>query len=141
MDQSFVRCLISREVDIYVAVSHGRNMATALGFNAIDRTRIEIVILELTRNLLAHASGGTLLITVVQKTAQQGICIEAIDQGPGIENIELAMRDGYSTKHTLGAGLPSVRRLMDEFAIESTVGKGTRVKATKWLPMPRGGRK
>ncbi len=132
-----VTCSIQREVDVYVAIGRGRELATALGFNNIDRTRIEIVILELTRNLLVHADGGTLRFEQVERAGQQGLAVESIDTGPGIADIALALSDGYSTAHTLGAGLPGVKRLMDEFSIESTVGVGTFVRAIKWVPRRR----
>ena len=126
-------CPIGREVDVYVAISRGRDMATALGFDEIDRTRIEIVILELTRNILAHAGQGELRLQVLQESGRRGMAVEALDHGAGIADVELALRDGYSTAQTLGAGLPGVRRLMDEFTIESAVGVGTRVRAVKWF--------
>ncbi len=128
-----VTCSIRREVDVYVAIGRGREMSAAIGFADIDRTRIEIVILELTRNLIVHGGGGTLLLEAVERDGRTGLAVEARDTGPGISDIALAMRDGYSTARTLGAGLPGVQRLMDEFHIESTVGVGTTVRATKWL--------
>lgn len=127
-----VVCPVTREVDVYVAMGRARDMATALGFDDIDRTRIEIAVLELTRNILTHAGSGELAIELVEDGDRRGIAIEARDQGPGIADIALALRDGYSTAQTLGAGLPGVQRLMDEFHIESTVGMGTRVRAVKW---------
>ncbi|NJN65871.1 MAG: anti-sigma regulatory factor [Chloroflexaceae bacterium] len=127
-------CSIRRDVDVYIAIVRGREMADALGFDAIDRTRIEIVILELTRNLLVHAGGGQIRLEPVSQYDRCGLAVEAIDQGPGIPDIALAMQDGYSTAHTLGAGLPGVKRLMDDFHIASTVGVGTHVRATKWVP-------
>ncbi|ABU59222.1 MULTISPECIES: anti-sigma regulatory factor [Roseiflexus] len=127
-----VVCPVRREVDVYVAMGRARDMATALEFDDIDRTRIEIAVLELTRNILAHAGSGELIIEYVTDGNRQGIAIEARDQGPGIADIALALRDGYSTAQTLGAGLPGVQRLMDDFHIESTVGVGTRVRAVKW---------
>lgn len=134
-----IACAVSREVDVYVAIGRGRTMAEQIGFNLVDRTRIEIVILELTRNLIVHAGSGTLLLEpLVGHERGAGMVIEARDNGPGIADIELAMQDGYSTAQTLGAGLPGVKRLMDEFLIESTVGVGTRVRAVKWLIRPRG---
>jgi serine/threonine-protein kinase RsbT len=135
-------CSIAREIDVYVAMSRAREIAQRLGFDQINRTRIEIAVLELARNLLAHAGKGTLTLEQLEVEGQRGIAIEARDQGPGIPDIELALRDGYSTAQTLGAGLPGVRRLMDTFEIESTVGVGTTVRATKWLhraPDRRGG--
>ena len=128
-----VACTIGREVDVYVAIGRGREMATSLGFDEIDRTRIEIVILELTRNILAHAGRGELCLEAIEESGRRGMAVEAYDSGPGIADIELALRDGYSTAQTLGAGLPGVRRLMDDFAIESSVGVGTRVRAVRWL--------
>ena len=127
-----VVCPVTREVDVYVAMGRARDMATALGFDDIDRTRIEIAVLELTRNILTHAGSGELAIELVEDGERRGIALEARDQGPGIADIALALRDGYSTAQTLGAGLPGVQRLMDEFHIESTVGVGTRVRAVKW---------
>jgi serine/threonine-protein kinase RsbT len=132
-----VICSIGREVDVYVAIGRGREIATAVGFDDIDRTRIEIVILELTRNLLAHAGKGELHLDTLEADGRRGMIVMTQDQGPGIADIALAMRDGYSTAQTLGAGLPGVRRLMDEFAIESEVGIGTTVRAVKWLGKPR----
>jgi anti-sigma regulatory factor (Ser/Thr protein kinase) len=108
-------------------------MAASLGFDDIDRTRIEIVILELTRNLLAHAGRGELHLDILEENGRRGMVVMAQDHGPGIADIALAMRDGYSTAHTLGAGLPGVRRLMDDFTIESEIGAGTTVRAVKWL--------
>jgi anti-sigma regulatory factor (Ser/Thr protein kinase) len=128
-----VTCPITREVDVYVAIGRGRELAAAIGFDDIDRTRIEIVILELTRNILAHAGKGELLLESIEQDDRRGIVVEARDKGPGIPDITLAMRDGYSTANTLGAGLPGVKRLMDAFEITSEVGVGTRARATKWL--------
>ncbi len=133
-----VACPIKREVDVYVAMSRARELATTIGFGPVDRTRIEIVILELTRNLLVHAGGGSIELDRLADPARgPGIAVEAVDSGPGIADIELALQDGYSTAHTLGAGLPGVRRLMDEFQIDSAVGVGTRVRAVKWLTTPQ----
>jgi serine/threonine-protein kinase RsbT len=130
---------IKREVDVYVAMSRARELAKAVGFGEVDRTRIEIVVLELTRNLLVHAGGGTIAVERLDDAARgAGLAIEAQDEGPGIADIDLALQDGFSTARTLGAGLPGVRRLMDEFSIHSTVGVGTTVRAVKWLkPLPR----
>ncbi|HJZ46166.1 MAG TPA: anti-sigma regulatory factor [Roseiflexaceae bacterium] len=132
-----VICPISREVDVYVAIGRGREMASSLGFDDIDRTRIEIVILELTRNILVHAGEGELHLEKLEEDDRHGMAVVALDNGPGIADITLAMLDGYSTARTLGAGLPGVRRLMDDFTIESRVGAGTSVRAVKWLGKQR----
>lgn len=132
-----VVCTIKRDVDVYVAIGRGRELADALGFDPINRTRIEIVILELTRNLLTHAGGGILILEQITEGVKRGFVVEAKDTGPGIPDVDMAMLDGYSTAHTLGAGLPGVKRLMDDFSIDSTVGVGTRVRAIKWVPQHR----
>lgn len=131
-------CTIRREVDVYVAMSRGRDLANAVGFTTVDRTRIEIVILELTRNLLVHAQGGSLTLTLLEDVVRgRGMAVETRDTGPGIADISLALQDGYSTASTLGAGLPGVKRLMDEFQIESALGVGTYIRAVKWLKPDR----
>lgn len=133
-----VQCLIGQEADVYLAMSRGRALAEYLEFKPADRSRVEIVILELARNLLAHAGSGSVTFHVVHDAMHGvGLAVEAQDHGPGIVDIELAMQDGYSTAHTLGAGLPGVRRLTDEFHIESQVGVGTRVYVVKWLKPSR----
>ena len=132
---------IRREVDVYIAVSRGRELARLVGFDEIDRTRIEIAILELTRNILVHATSGQLSLREVELNSRRGVEVEASDSGPGIEDIELALRDGYSTAHTLGAGLPGVKRLMEEMVVESVVGVGTTVRAVRWLPTKQRGRR
>ncbi|MEN9935579.1 MAG: hypothetical protein RLZZ387_2158 [Chloroflexota bacterium] len=127
-------CPITREVDVLVAMRRAHELAASLDFDEIDRTKIEIAVLELTRNILAHAGSGELQLETVSSSDWRGIALEARDHGPGIADIELAMRDGYSTRRSrsLGAGLPGVQRLMDTFSIESTVGVGTCIRAVKW---------
>jgi serine/threonine-protein kinase RsbT len=133
-----ITCSIKREVDVYVTMSRARELGREIGFNEVDRTRIEIVILELTRNLLVHAASGTIRLSQLDDPVNgPGLAVEAIDEGPGIPDVELALQDGWSTARTLGAGLPGVRRLMDEFSIDSTVGVGTTVRAVKWLKPPQ----
>jgi serine/threonine-protein kinase RsbT len=133
---------IQGEADVYIAMGHGRNLASTLGFNNIERTKIEIMILELARNILRHAHGaGDLTIEPVEQDQRQGMLITARDDGPGIPDIARALQDGFSTAGTLGAGLPGVKRLADSFTIESEPGQGTIVKAWKWHdPATRGKR-
>ena len=131
---------IKREVDVYIAMGYGRSLASSLRFNDIERTKIEIMILELARNILRHANGaGDITITPVEQNQRQGLLITARDDGPGIPDIARALQDGFSTAGTLGAGLPGVRRLADEFKIESELGSGTTVKAWKWHTPPTRG--
>ncbi len=133
MSSSNAPLAIKREVDVYIALGYGRGLASSLGFNTVERTKIEIMILELARNILSHAAGtGDLHITAVGEMARRGVLITARDDGPGIPDIARALEDGFSTAGTLGAGLPGVRRLADHFEIDSHLGRGTLVRAWKW---------
>jgi serine/threonine-protein kinase RsbT len=88
---------------------------------------------ELGRNILMYAGEGEVVVTTIDGSERRGIVVVARDQGPGIHDLQKAMLDGYSTSGSLGLGLPGVRRLMDEFAIESAPGRGTTVTAKRWL--------
>jgi serine/threonine-protein kinase RsbT len=125
------RHAIRHEIDIYVTASSGRGLAVELGFNKADSTRVEIAILELARNIVVHAGSGEILVQPIERNGLPGVEIIASDQGPGIKDPALALQDGYSTASTMGAGLPGVRRLMDEFELE-TGAWGTRVRAARW---------
>lgn len=127
------RISINKELDIVTARQAGRLLAREIGFDRVDETRITTVISELARNIVQYATEGTVYIRTTYENGRKGIEILASDDGPGIENIQLALRDGFSTSRGLGAGLPGARRLMDEFDIKSTVGIGTQVMVRKWL--------
>lgn len=104
----------------------------SLGLNQSAIECVTIAVTELTTNLVRYAHRGEIVLAGVQPPGRVGIRIESRDAGPGIEDLELAMRDGFSTGSGLGSGLPAVRRLMDEFSIESSPA-GTRIVAWKWL--------
>jgi len=123
---------INSERDIVVARQKGRAMATEFGFSIGNATLIATTISELARNIISYAGKGEIVMSVVRDSDRTGIIIVASDNGPGIADISLAMRDGFSTSGSLGIGLPGARRLMDEFNIESQLGHGTIVKVTKW---------
>ena len=125
------------ESDIYAATQRARDLARGLRMGEADQVRVETVILELGRNILLYAGQGEIVVQVVGHHGRVGLQVQSVDRGPGIPNVELALKDGYSTSGGLGTGLGAVRRLMDEFNIESTVGRGTRVTAIKWAPEPR----
>jgi serine/threonine-protein kinase RsbT len=127
-----LRIPINSESDIVLARQQGRNLAARLGASTTAMTLIATAISELARNIVQYAHEGEIVLSVVEDD-RRGIQIVARDQGPGIPDLELAMRDGYSTAGSLGLGLPGARRLMDEFAIDSEVGKGTTVSMRKWL--------
>jgi serine/threonine-protein kinase RsbT len=123
---------IASEADIVLARQQGRNLAAKLGASLSEVTLIATAISELARNIVSYAKQGEIILSVVEGS-RRGIRIVARDQGPGIPDIPLAMRDGYSTGGGLGLGLPGAKRLMDEFEIVSEVGKGTTVSMTKWM--------
>jgi serine/threonine-protein kinase RsbT len=124
---------IKNDLDIVIARQKGREIAKEIGFGTIDQALIVTAISELTRNILTYAQKGYLVIEVIEEQGCMGILVISVDEGPGIENIDLALEDGYSTTNSLGLGLPGVRRLMDEFDIQSELGKGTLITTRKWV--------
>lgn len=123
---------IDQDVDIVVARQKGRSLAAAMGFSATDQTLIALAISEVTRNIISYAGSGTLTFNERHECGHEGLMIVAQDHGPGIADIQLAMRDGYSTGNSLGLGLPGAKRVMDEFALTSSPSSGTTVTMTKW---------
>ena len=122
------------EHDIAVARGEVRALAAALGFRAVDQTRLATVASELARNVVKYARCGRMIAQPLGATAgRAGLRLIFEDSGPGIPDISAAMRDGFSTGRGLGKGLPGSKRLVDEFEIESEVGRGTRVTVVRWL--------
>ena len=126
------RVVIQRDGDIIAARQKGRDLAAQAGFTGSDLTLIATAISEIARNIIVFAQQGEVSLHVIEKAGKRGVMIVAEDQGPGIPDIEQAMRDGFSTGKSLGLGLPGARRLMDEFEIISQVGKGTTITMRKW---------
>ena len=124
---------VEEELDIVSARQAGREVSRSLGFSLVDQTRITTAISELARNIILYAGAGTITIRKVNRGPSLAIEIVAEDNGPGIVDVEKAMKDGFSTSGGLGAGLPGVRRLMDEFELTTKVGKGTTIRAIKWI--------
>jgi serine/threonine-protein kinase RsbT len=123
---------IGTEYDVVIARQTVRKWAAELGFNLVDQTKVLTAASELARNVLVHGGGGTAKLEVLNDGARRGLRLTFEDQGPGIPDIELALRDGYTTGSGLGLGLGGSKRLVSDFNITSTVGKGTRVTITKW---------
>lgn len=123
---------VRADSDIVTARMHGRDMALQLGFPSGSATLIATAISELARNILLYAGSGELTLTPMRGTNRCGIIVVARDAGPGIADLERALKDGYSTSGRLGLGLPGVRRLVDEFTIDSKLGQGTTVVVKKW---------
>ncbi|WP_059105952.1 anti-sigma regulatory factor [Shouchella shacheensis] len=128
---------VSNEWGIVAARQAGRDLARKVGFGSVDQARITTAISELARNIYLYAERGEIRLEVVETPTNRGIIkgirIIASDEGPGIPDIRQVMVDGFSTSSGLGAGLPGVKRLMDEFTIDSDVEVGTTIMSTKWV--------
>ena len=109
-----------------------RQRAVELGFNLVDQTKIVTAASELARNTLTYGGGGIVRLECLEEGARRGLRLVFEDEGPGIPNIELAMKDGYTTGGGMGLGLGGAKRLSSDFSIESKVGAGTRVTITRW---------
>ena len=130
MYRNLYRVVIEREDDVYMASTIGKRMAEEYGLNKSEQTKLVVSIMELTRNIVYYAEKGQLFIKAIPS---YGIEIIAIDQGPGIENLDQVLNKTVRSKTGLGLGLSGVKRLMDEFEIKSTIHIGTKVRAVKWL--------
>jgi serine/threonine-protein kinase RsbT len=124
---------LENEHDVAVARGEARRIAADLGFRIIDQTRIATVASELARNVVKYAKRGRMIAQPFDAAGRQGLRLIFEDDGPGIPDLEAAMRDGFSTGRGLGKGLPGSKRLVDDFRIESEVGRGTRVTVVRWL--------
>lgn len=124
---------VKSEWSIVAARQAGRTLAKEIGFGSVDQARITTAISELARNIYLYAKKGQICIEKVVLLNKVGIKVTASDNGPGIKDLRKVMEDGYTTSGGLGAGLPGVRRLMDEFTIDSTAGEGTEINTIKWL--------
>ena len=125
--------VITSGVDIVIARQEGRQLALKLGFSDVDQIVIATAISEVARNIVEYAKEGEIHISRVVNGSKKGIQIVAVDRGPGISDLAQAMQVGYTTGRGLGLGLPGAKRLMDEFDVQSTVGRGTRVTMRKWV--------
>jgi serine/threonine-protein kinase RsbT len=123
---------IRTSADIVLVRQTVRQRAVEVGFSLVDQTKIVTAASELARNTLQHGGGGTLRLEPVLNGTRRGVRLTFDDQGPGIADIQEAMRDGFTTAGGLGLGLSGARRLSNEFAIESTPGQGTRVVIARW---------
>jgi len=124
---------IITEWDIVAARQLGRNEAKEVGFGTVDQARITTAISELARNIYLYAGKGKIEIRRIKEGNLRGLLVIASDKGPGILDIRKVMEDGYTTSGGLGAGLPGVKRLMDDFKIETVLGEGTTISASKLL--------
>ena len=123
---------VASDADMVPARAEGRRLAEQLGFSRTDATLIATAISEVGRNILVHAGSGEIVLTPVLENERHGLEVVARDEGPGISDIDAALRDGYASRGGLGLGLPGAKRLMDEFEIASRLGQGTTVIMKKW---------
>ena len=123
---------VRSDADVIAARQKGREIADQLGFSATELTMIVTAISELARNIVRYAGHGEVRLKIERNHTSSGLVVVASDEGPGILDVQKALQDGFSTSGGLGLGLPGVKRLMDDFQIESAVDKGTVITAKKW---------
>jgi serine/threonine-protein kinase RsbT len=127
-----IRVAIQFESDVVMARKYARELARREGLPENSIEALATALSEVARNIVVHAGEGQVLLDVVSDPGRRAVVVVASDNGPGIPNLERALQDGYSTADGLGLGLSGARRLVDEFKLVSTVGKGTTVTMKKW---------
>ena len=127
-----VRLPMKKSEDIVLMRQAVREHAVAQGLSLVDQTKIVTAASEIARNTIDYGGGGEVEIARIANGARRGVRLVFTDRGPGIPDIEQAMKDGYTTGNGLGLGLGGAKRLSSEFAIESRPGQGTRVELTRW---------
>ncbi len=123
---------IAKEPDVVPFRNRVKEHAVKIGMGIVNQTKLITAASELVRNMLKYGGGGKVNIEVVTQGRENGIRLSFIDEGPGIKDVTLAMKDGYSTGKSLGLGLPGTKRLVSIFDIQSVLGKGTTVTIIKW---------
>jgi len=118
--------------DVVTVRQKARAWASELGFSLVDQTKLVTAASELARNMVDYGRGGTVRLEAHNDDVRRGLRLIFEDHGPGIANMELAMKDGYTTGNGLGLGLSGAKRLVNEFEIDSKVGQGTRIAITRW---------
>ena len=126
------RVKISQEIDITAASFEAIKLAEKAGFNRVKQSMVGTSVSELARNIYLYAFKGEVTVRILKRGNKNGIEIVAKDNGPGIPDLAMAMKDSFSTSDGLGLGLPGVKRMMDEFTIDSKSNVGTKVTARKW---------
>jgi serine/threonine-protein kinase RsbT len=123
---------LKSSTDVVLARQKVRQVATELRFSLVDQTKLVTAASELARNALDHGGGGQMTLEVVNGISKTGLRLIFEDSGPGIPDIEAALKDGFTTGSGMGLGLGGSKRLVNEFAIESEVGRGTKVTVIRW---------
>ncbi|MEH2356217.1 anti-sigma regulatory factor [Nostoc sp.] len=123
---------IQSSIDVVLVRQSVRQLAVEIGFGLVDQTKIVTAASELARNTLDYGGGGTVKLETLQEGRRRGLRLTFEDRGPGISDIELALKDGFTTGNGLGMGLGGAKRLANEFEIQSAVGEGTRIIIVRW---------
>ncbi|MBZ4037600.1 anti-sigma regulatory factor [Flavobacterium sp. 17A] len=123
---------VVKEQDVVPLRNRVKEYGVKAGMSILNQTKLITATSELLRNLLKYGGGGRVIIESVSNGRDNGVRVTFIDNGPGIADISLAMKDGYSTGKSMGLGLPGTKRLVNEFDIKSELGNGTTVTITKW---------
>ncbi|MXV15058.1 anti-sigma regulatory factor [Hufsiella ginkgonis] len=123
---------VVREQDVVLLRNRIKEVAVKIKMGLVNQTRLITAASELLRNMLRYGNGGHCVVEIVSSGRNNGVRLTFTDKGPGIPDIALAMKDGYSTGKSLGLGLPGTKRLVNEFDIKSKVGEGTTVTIIKW---------
>ncbi|MGM9485667.1 anti-sigma regulatory factor [Roseateles sp. NT4] len=123
---------VRSENDVVTSRQFVRKLAQQLGFSLVDQTKMVTAASELSRNVLVYGGGGDMEWKMHKDGLRTGLTLSFVDQGPGIPDVDLAMKDGWTTGGSLGKGLPGSKRLVNEFELVSVVGEGTRVTITRW---------
>ena len=126
------RLQLQNSSDVVVDRQKVRQLAIELRFSLVDQTKLVTAASELARNALDHGHGGHMTVEVVNGTSRSGLKLVFEDNGPGIPDIEQALKDGFTTGNGMGLGLGGSKRLVNEFSIESEVGKGTKITVVRW---------
>lgn len=129
-----IRIPVDTDTDVVTARQEGRELARKLGLSSTDATLLATAISEVTRNIISYAGRGAVSIATVDDRGRRGVRVVASDSGPGIQDVDEALEDGFSTGPGMGIGLPGARRLTDEFEVHSVPGEGTTVTMVKWGP-------
>ncbi|MEH2052483.1 anti-sigma regulatory factor [Nostoc sp.] len=123
---------IQSSTDVVLVRQSVRHLAVEIGFGLVDQTKIVTAASELARNTLDYGGGGTVKLETLQEGRRRGLRLTFEDRGPGIPDIDLALKDGFTTGNGLGMGLGGAKRLANEFEIQSAVGEGTRIIIVRW---------
>lgn len=123
---------IATSADVVMARQKVRQWATEMKFTLVDQTKLVTAASELARNALDHGKGGKMVMEMVENLSRTGLKLIFEDRGPGIPDIEAALRDGFTTGGGMGLGLGGSKRLVNDFQIESQPGKGTRITVVRW---------